>query len=733
MYPLKKQPRRFAFGPLDRIVIRAREYRWVSSDQFGHVLSPVLGTNAPISEGFSHEDLDLLAAKGDLQHDSHYYDEARALTRLKNGGAICLFDLSPTEQKQLLERQEILDLIRQEEVTDPDFVRTDTYLKKVLQRISATLVERNQARAAEGKTERCDQRFEMSKIPSARTVRRWWKVYEGSGFDVLALRDGHHRSGNPYSSLNGEVVQLIDKHAVSYCDRRRPTMAAQYEALAGEIRRINKDRADGAKLSVPAKGTFRKAIKAIPAFDTYAGRYGLDAAKRKFAVVGTGMESVRAFQRLIMDGHKTQLSTIAVRISAWNALSPEEKRKAERERLMLHLSICGASRCVTGIRFSKTENKETAMALLRMSVTDKSRYAIAAKCKSDWPMTARPGSVHTDTGSAWISVEFRGCVADLRCTVETAPVGLPQMRGHAERLFGTLDRGLLPHFSGRTFGSIAEKGDDNPAAEASMFSENLGFAFVRYIVDKYHHSPHAALCGMTPYDKWLELVERYGVLPPPGRDEVRNIFGPRIERALDHRGVRVAGVHYQSRKLQEYRRKIGDAKVAVKFDPEDLGRISVWIEDGWLTVPAIVRSLDGIHLEHWSEAVKDLRRRNLVKSSLSQHYVDEALRALASMGRLAMSFADVSAPPNTAEDLERAEREVLYGFDVVDPNDGADIDPADTTTIHGSRDRFANAIPIADTPSDTETAPGPADGDEPKGSANKPTVRTRKPNLKLED
>lgn len=344
MYPLKKQPRRFVFGALDRIVIRNREYRWVSTDEFGHVLSPVLGPGEPISEGFSHEDLDTLAEKGVLQHDLHYYDEARALTRLRNGGAISLFDLPPSEQKQLLQRQEILELIRQEEVTDPSFVRTDGHLKKVLPRITATLVERNQARAAEGKTERCDQHFTMSKIPSTRTIRRWWKAYERSGFDIMSLRDGHHRSGNPYSSLHPDVLQLIDKHAAGYCDRRRPTMAAQYDALGAEIRRINEGRPDNAKLSVPAKGTFRKAIKAIPVFDAYAGRHGLDAAKRKFAVVGRGMESVRAFQPLVMDGHKTQISTIAVRISKWGALSPEEKRKAERERLILHLSLCAAVR-----------------------------------------------------------------------------------------------------------------------------------------------------------------------------------------------------------------------------------------------------------------------------------------------------------------------------------------------------------------------------------------------------
>jgi putative transposase len=734
MYAFKQTPpRRFAFGPLDRIIIRAREYRWVSSDEHGHVLTPILGIGEPIAEGFSHSELDELAGRDQLRHDIRYYDEAKATIRLKNGGPISLFDLSSKEQNKLLERQEIVDLIREHEATDPDFVRTDAHLKEVLRTICVTLFERNQARAANDKQERCDQRFEMSKPPSPRTVRRWWKAYEGSGFDVMALRDGHHRSGNVYSNLSPEIVKLIDKHAAGWADRRRPTMNGQYEKLALEIRDINAKRGPDDQLSIPAKGTFSKAIHAIPAFDAYASRYSLDAAKRKFAVVAAGLESTRAFQRLVMDGHKTQLSTIAVKMREWDNLSPEEKRKAGRERLVLHLSICPATRCITGIRFSATENKETAKALLRMSVSDKSRYALAAGCKSDWPMTARPGSVHTDTGNAWISTEFRGCVADLRATFETAPVGLPQMRGHAERMFGTIDRGLLPHFSGRTFGSIEEKGDYDPAADASLFSENLGFGFVRYIVDKYHHTPHGALAGMTPYHKWDELVERYGILPPPSSDELRNVFGPRIERALDRRGVRVAGIHYQSPRLQEYRRKVGDTKVAVKFDPENLGKISVWIDAGWLTVPAVHGSFNGVHLDVWIEAVRDLRRRNLVKSALSQHLVDGALRDLSSMGRLAMARANVAAPTSTAEDLERGERELFYGFDIVGPEDEADGPVTANREKGGNRDRFANAIPIHDRPNDINDDTAAEEVTTPPSATDKPAVRTRKPNISLED
>ncbi|MBY0361811.1 MAG: FAD-binding protein, partial [Phreatobacter sp.] len=107
----------------------------------------------------------------------------------------------------------------------------------------------------------------------------------------------------------------------------------------------------------------------------YAGRHGIAAAKRKFNIVGGGLESVRAFQRLIMDGWRTQLSTIAIKIGDWDAMSTKEKKDADRERLVLHGSLCAASRCFTGFRLSKTENKEAAGAAFLEAPADHAFWA----------------------------------------------------------------------------------------------------------------------------------------------------------------------------------------------------------------------------------------------------------------------------------------------------------------------------------------------------------------------
>jgi putative transposase len=150
-------------------------------------------------------------------------------------------------------------------------------------------------------------------------------------------------------------------------------------------------------------------------------------------------------------------------------------------------------------------------------------------------------------------------------------------------------------------------------------------------------------------------------------------------------------------------------------------------------VPAMRGQFDGVHLDVWTEAMRDLRRRNLVKASLSQHYVDDAVRAISAMGNLAMARANIASPTITAEDLARHEAELLYGFDIVG-DDNVEGSVTANRDKNGTRDRFANATPIADVPTGAPP-PAPANQDsttttEPAG--RQPTIRTRKSNTKLE-
>jgi putative transposase len=716
----KKYTRRLSIGPLDKIVIKGREMRWESSDEFGHILFAAHSIGAPVSEGFTHDMLEEFDQADQFEFDPGYHSEQRIRARWMSGGTDYLYNLDPSDQKIILQRQEVCDEILKIEATDPQFKRTDKMIKAAIAKIHPTIVARELARNTGDKLVRCDQPFEIKPAPCARTVRRWLSSYEDGGFDPLALRDGHYLSGNAYSGLDPAVIRVMTQRAAEYASRLKPTLAKQYRFVCSDIVTLNSSRVD--PLDTPAKSTFRNFVKKMPSIQVYAGRNGPAAAQRKFFIVGEGPDVVRAGQRVFFDGHKANLLTLVPVQESLPFLSDAAVKKFEKERLVIHAGLDLASRCVVAARIARTENKEAAHATLRMAVSDKSAYALAAGCKSDWPMRVRPGIIETDTGPAWHSELFRAAATNLRSTIRNAPVGMPMLRGAGERWFGTTSLDFLSDFSGRTFANIDEKGDYEADKELSMMSEEFGPLLVRWIVDKYHHRPHAALNNMSPYDKWEEL-QRYGIVPAPNADQIRAIFGVTLERALDQRGVRVMGIHYQSEAIQAYRRHFGDVRVTIKMDPEDLGKVSIWLDKEWHPVPAMRGNFKGVRLDVWLETMRDLRRRNLIKTKLSEHIVNAAMHDLAQAGRRFMARADIADPVISPAEVEHLERTLMVGFDI-EGDDPADNDRAPD----GPRDPFGSAIRVVGTGKavDGTSAPDPApDGSGPKAP--------RKPRRKLED
>jgi putative transposase len=722
-----RRNRRFVIGALDRIVLRGREYRWDKTEESGHFLFAVHAPGEQIVEGFSHAELDEAHRNDEFSVDPGFYSEAKIRSRWLAAGAISLMDLTGPEQRIVMRRQEWCDGILRYLANTPEAKRTEDGFKTAIAVVHPIIVARDVARSGDDKAARCDRKVEMYSPPCVRTIRRWLKAYEAGGMDPIALRDGHCNSGNVMSTIAPAVRKIMIKHANGFASIEKPTVKKQYGEVCKDLDKLNESLPEDDRHPKPAKATFAKFIKKMPAIRIYAGRHGPAAAQRKFFIVGEGSDAVRAGQRIQMDGHKAQIITLAPAQAFLGSLSKATIEKFKKERLVVHVALDVASRCVLAARLSSSENKETALATLHMAVSDKTAYALAAGCESDWPMAARPGMVETDTGSAWHSDLFRSAVANLRSTLRNGPVGAPQMRGHVERWFGGLDTGFLHDYTGRTFGSIEEKGDYDAGAQASMLSEEFGPLLVKYIVDVYHRREHPGLNNMTPYDKWFELQERYGIVPPPGANERRAIFGVDLKRSLDQRGVRVGGIHYQNEAIQAYRRQFGDGKIPVKIDCSDMGQISCYLSDAWHAVPAIRGNFAGVSLAQWSEAVKDLKRRNQLKSKLSEDIVNRALAELSAAGSRFANRLDISDPVITADGVVNLERGLLVGFDIHgEDGDGTDADRGG--------DLLGGAIPIvgnAKSASASEALPNPAK--RKPSTAKAATKAERKPKRKLED
>ena len=297
-------------------------------------------------------------------------------------------------------------------------------------------------------------------------------------------------------------------------------------------------------------------------------------------------------------------------------------------------------------------------------VVDKSDIAAAAGCATPWDMAFTPEMVFTDGGPALTSDATIAAIAAMGSGHDVPPAGEPERRPFIERLNETLDLSFLPYFTGRTFSGVEDKEDYDPQLRASLSLEAFCKALVRWAVDVYHNTPHEGLGGETPRNAWLRLTELYGVIPPPALDTRRAILGVELERRTTLRGVRLAGLHYGDEELGRAILRGGFGKVTIRFDPYDLGAVSLRVGSAWRRLPCRTEGLGGVSWDVWTSTARDLRARFREQALMTRDVVldaIEAIKAVAAQGEAAVGI-DRLAP--SVEEVERVERGLLAGFEV---------------------------------------------------------------------
>lgn len=660
---------RINIGMLDRIYEEKGgvQRRLVSKSDAGFVTARIGDGATEMHETFSHTQVRELIATNLIRIDRGWFEEGRARARLI-AGVSDLTHLSVVEANQMLRQQYYIDEFLKLEKRDKKVKRTDASITKALHSIDA---ERPI------KAQRWDQSFEGHRRPSARSFRRWLRVYEENGFDVLCLRKRYRNCGSTASTVHPEAGRILNRHVMAYCDERRKPMSKIYGEMKAEFELVNMERASSGQelLTCPARSTLSNRIHALNQFEVYASRYGLAKARAKFAIVGSGLDVVRPLQHVQIDEWNVQLHTIADQIGVGHFFTEKARIALKKERMRLSVMIDVATRCILGMWLSTTANARSAISTLAMAVSDKTAIAKAYGCKSDWPMGGPFLVISPDAGSAYIDENFRACVANLKAVYENAPASLSMMRGHIERVFGTMHTSLMPNFPGRSFSNVVDLGEYAAEERAAIFTKMLPNVFVRWAVDWYHHTPHSGLGGETPYCAWERLTAKYGIDAPPNAHQRREIFGIDLDRSLDQRGIRVLGAYYQSEQLQEWRRQVGDTVVRVRYDTSNIGYISVWINENWLTVPSVLEMHRGLDLETWLESVRDLKRRYAASAKIYEHIAMAAIRAISAMADDAMRRVSIDATRPTSEQLNHEESNLLLGFEIADDISSTDPSP----------------------------------------------------------
>lgn len=621
-----------------------------------------------IIQEFSFEQLEELRLAERLSVTQNYHSSKSAAGRL-NSNNTYLSDLPDDRQTKWADRLEIVEAFLIAE-RDGKCTRSDASLEKF---IKEWLIEK--VEAADG---RFGQSLDINNPPSPTSLRRWTNRYEACDHDPAALIDGYGRSGNRDARLHPEAAALMKEWVDKYQSNLKPSMSSLYRDMRAEFRKKKPT------LSVASRNTFERAIKKLDPFHVLAAREGEAVARRKLYAVRDRVDVTRPLQRVELDEQMIPLQAMLIERGKWDTLPEKLKAGISHDRYWCSKIIDVWSRVVLGFVITPAPSAASALATLRMALEDKTGLAAALGCQSPWDMFGLPELVVTDSGSNFRSKQFRAAVLDLGCSIMIAPAGLPQMRGVIERSFRTDTQYFYSRFPGRTFQDVVEKGEYASEDNIVVTIMELAKLMVRYFVDIYHNTPHTGLGGDTPLNRWRVGVERYGVVLPPSRDVIRHIFSTAIQCRIGNRGIRVAGLHYQSRELQQARRWAGSKPVLVRVDTDDLGQISFKGSDGWLTVPCSVLGFEGVSLDHWRQTQADLRGKHASIAALSESIVNHALIEVGQQIEVLRIESKVPSPIMKSSDFVKLDRELSRGFDMVRPEDGEVgtlPDDVDTTPI----------------------------------------------------
>ncbi len=655
----------FRFEPNDLVSIAGARHVYLRAEEAGHVLRL---HGSALETSLTHAEMARAASTADFVHQRGFFEPAGAFAR-EHSGVDRLADIPAKERPKVMWKLYWVEAALAAEA-EGTTTRSDASLK--------TFIEAKQKDASEldyakddsfgpRRKRRAGNESVLRDPPRPRTLRNWIAIYEKSGCAAHALRDRYRYCGNREPRLAPEIYGILKEAVATYATEKRPTIVKVHETLELKLRDLNNEREakELEALALPSLKRVRKAIKALPAFATYAGRRGLKAARKRYLLTKGQIVATRPGERVEMDEWTIHLHKLLIESGAWMKLT-ETERRGFAGRLTSAVAIDVATRCIVGISVGATATSALALTALRFMASDKGAVAAAAGCATPWDIAFSPEMIFTDGGSALTSDATVAAIRDLGSGHRVPPAEEPEKRPFIERFFGTLDLSFLPYFTGRTFSGIDEKGDYDPQLRASLSTEAFCKALVRWIVDDYHNTPHDGLGGETPRRAWLRLNNLYGVVPPPAADARRAIFGVELERKTSLRGVRLGGLHYADADLGEAILQRGLTTVSIRFDPDDLGAVSLRVGDKWRRLPCRMQGLAGVSWATWTSAAADLRARYANAAAITRNVVLDAIAAITAIAAEGEASVGITRLAPTLEEVERVETGLLAGFELPD-------------------------------------------------------------------
>ncbi|NIZ11929.1 Mu transposase C-terminal domain-containing protein [Phaeobacter sp. HF9A] len=657
---------RYHFDRLDRVIDNGIEMRPLRADPHGFIFQRLDMLDVEIH--ISYPDLALKIRSQTWRWDRFHFSPVR--TQLRAEGRDRFVSLASDRDRFLAYAKSRFYARYYELYHAGKLKKTDASYQECRPIIQAMVDEDMEtfwAEAAKRRNSGLDLRTRYL-VPRTRQAREIIKQIDESGGNTGAVLPKWHNCGNRQPRLEPEAQLLLNREVCEAGTGRRPGDENVIQHVNRRFREENAARqAKGwLPLRIPGRKATTNALNAMDPYPTYARRWGVEEANRKFRISGAGLMEDIPLRRIEIDSWMVDAQTLFTTTALIDLLAPEVIQKIPRGRRWVIMAIDVATRCVVGIKVCKEANAKEASAVIEQVTRDKTEVARAFNALGTWHQCGTPFEVIHDNGPEFIGPEFETCLTDLRVGRAGAPAGLPFLRGAGERIFRTFGTEVMPLITARTFESILAKGANVPEDLAALTDDELTMILVLFIVDVYHKRPHRSLYGETPENCWDRLVAQKSVSPPPPPHTRRAIFGLKAQCRVGERGVQFAGLDYACPELQNMRLHSHQRDVDLRVDPTDIGHVSVRIGTEWYPAKCRQPGLDGIPYAAWTRERRKLASQHGEDARLQQPVVDRTLRLIRETDIVATLRAGLTPHSLTDEDIARGERDLRIGVDLGD-------------------------------------------------------------------
>lgn len=197
-----------------------------------------------------------------------------------------------------------------------------------------------------------------------------------------------------------------------------------------------------------------------------------------------------------------------------------------------------------------------------------------------WDIFGIPNTIFLDNGTDFTSEEVKRMINDtLKSHVKYRPVRTPRYGAVIERLFGTINSGLIHRLDGTRKSNFRQLGEYEPEKMAVLTLDDIKELLTIYITDIYHCSEHKGLPKYEniPLVRYIEGIKKVGY--PEFISKSDESFY-KIElmstnmKPYTRDGVRLENVIYKSPEFSQF---IGgrDKKYKIKYDIDDISKIYI--------------------------------------------------------------------------------------------------------------------------------------------------------------